>query len=125
MYGPISPRPILASSLRPRRSSFTASCRLRPRSRCGSPANTPIPGSAPPPPAWGIISSSNLGQCFAEPDRLASRLAKLTLPHGEPAAHDSANRPALHLAPGKRRPAAFAADPRIFDDALCLEIDHG
>src|ERR1700674_5930498 len=49
----------------------------------------------------------------------------LALPHHLAAAHEGADRPARHLEPVERRPAAARADPFVRDRLLAPEIDHG
>ena len=116
----------LSGSRPPKRSSFTASCRRagRPMKKSGKYGYYRL-GIAPT--GSGTISFSSLcpRQSLAEADRRApaspsspSHMAsrpRTSVPFGQPRTR----------APGERGPAAFAADPRILDHALCLEIDDG
>ena len=52
-------------------------------------------------------------------------MPKLAFPHCQPPADQRADRPASDAPPRKGRPAAFAADPFILDDALGRKIDDG
>ncbi len=76
--------------------------------------------------ALDVYGSTESAAAYEKAHRLAlGRPGDLAVPHHAPAAHERADRPALHADAVVGRPAAARLDPGVGDGLAALQVDDG